>query len=362
MKISICGDVCPIGTNEFWARGDVETLFHDVPTEFADSDRVIVNLECATTDAGKPIEKFGPNIGVTPNTAKVLKSIGVTDCAISNNHIFDLGVKGVEDTIRAVTEAGLNYTGFGANAKDARKDLIIEQDGIKIAIIAVCEHEYCYALPDRMGARAFDPYDTIEDIQKAKKENDYVVVLYHGGKEQSPYPSPRLRHQSQAMIRQGADVILCQHSHCVGCYEQYEGGHILYGQGNFHFVERKTDDPQWQNGLMVQLIIEDGLEVKFIPIQVVPNGIELAKDENAKNIINTLRTQSDGLQTDAWLEGWRAFCEAKKENYFKTIRRAHTEDSTPRENEKFAHYLYCEAHRDVWEELCKLSWETRLEP
>ena len=33
----------------------------------------------------------------------------------------------------------------------------------------------------------------------------------------------------------GADVVLCQHSHCIGCYEQYEGAHILYGQGNFHF-------------------------------------------------------------------------------------------------------------------------------
>ena len=361
MKLSICGDVCPRHTNEVWVQGDIETLFHDVPSKFAESDRVIVNLECATTERGKLIEKIGPNIGVTPNTVKILKEVGVTDCAISNNHIFDLGIEGAEDTMRFISEAGLNYTGFGANAKDAREDLIIEQDGKKIAIIAVCEHEYCYALPNRMGARAFDPYDTIEDIQKAKAENDFVIVLYHGGREQCVYPSPRLRHQSQAMIKQGADVVLCQHSHCIGCYEEYEGGHILYGQGNFHFVA-ETDNPQWQNGLLVQLVIENDIQIEFIPVQVVGKGIELAKGEDKKRILDMLQKQSDNLRTDAWLEGWRTFCESKKENYYKAICRAHVEDSSPKENEKFAHYLYCEAHRDVWEELCKLSWETRLEP
>lgn len=362
IKISICGDVCPIGVNELWAQGDIETLFHDVPSEFATSDRVIVNLECATTERGNPIAKCGPNIGVTTNTAKVLRQVGVTDCAISNNHIFDLGVEGAEDTIQCIEEAGMNHTGFGKNALDARKDLIMEVGDKKIAFLAVCEHEYCYALPNRMGARGFDPYDTIEDIQKAKAENDYVVVLYHGGKEQSIYPSPRLRHQSQALIKQGADVVLCQHSHCVGCYEEFEGGHILYGQGNFHFVERKKDHPHWTNGLMVQLLIEEDLQIRFLPIQVVPNGIELAKGADAARIMEMFEMQSRNLQTDAWLDGWREFCESKKETYLKVIRRAYTEDSTEKENEKFDHYLYCEAHEDVWRELCKLSWERRMEP
>ena len=172
MKLSICGDICPIGTNELWEKGENETLFHDVPSLFADSDRVIVNLECATTERGTPIKKFGPNLGVTSNTAYVLREIGVTDCAISNNHIFDLGEEGVRDTIEALEKAGLGYTGFGENESDARKDLIIEKDGIKVAVLAVCEHEYCYALPNRMGARAFDPYDTLEDIRNAKANND----------------------------------------------------------------------------------------------------------------------------------------------------------------------------------------------
>lgn len=362
MKISICGDICPTYTNELWAAGETEVLFHDVPTAFSDSDRVIVNMECSLTEADTPIRKIGPNLKASPLCAKVLKEVGVTDCALSNNHIFDLGVQGAKDTIEALTKEGLNYTGFGDNYEAARNNLVMEKEGISVAIIDVCEHEYCYALTNRMGARGFDVFDTMEDIQKAKAENDYVVVLYHGGKEQSIYPSPRLRKQSQAMIKQGADVVLCQHSHCVGCYEQYKGGHILYGQGNFHFAERNTDHPHWQNGLIVQLDIEDSLKLDFVPVKLVKNGIELAKGEDAVKIMGLLKEQSDNLATDGWLRGWEQFCEENKEWYLNVIKDSYAKDMSSDNNEMFAHYLYCEAHRDVWEQLCKLSWETRKEP
>ena len=62
MRISFCGDVCPAYSNEHFLAGDLETLFHDVPQEFAKSDRVVVNLECAITEANTPIEKIGPNL------------------------------------------------------------------------------------------------------------------------------------------------------------------------------------------------------------------------------------------------------------------------------------------------------------
>lgn len=362
MKISICGDICPMDTNALWVADKKEELFHDVPTAWSDSDRVLVNLECTLTESNGKIKKTGPNLQASPICAKVLKEIGVTDCAVSNNHIFDLGIQGVKDTWKAVVENGMNVTGFGENAKDARKNLIMEKDGISVAVIDVCEHEYCYALENRMGARGFDVFETMEDIQKAKAEHDYVVVLYHGGKEQSVYPSPRLRKVGQAMVRHGADVVLCQHSHCVGCYEEYKGGYILYGQGNFHFIEYGEDHPHWHHGLLVQLSITDKMNIEFVPVQVVGSGIRLAKGEDAEFIMKPFREQSENLKTGVWLDGWRAFCEENKEKYHKVLHDAYADGASWQDNEMFAHYLYCEAHRDVFEELCKLSWETREEP
>lgn len=362
MRISICGDVCPAKTNEIWRAGKKEELFHDIPETFEGSERVIVNLECALTDTDYVIAKKGPNVKASPLCAKVLKEIGVTDCAISNNHIYDYGEQGVLDTMQAIADYDMGITGFGKNTKDARQDMVIQKDGVSVAVLAVCEHEYSYALPQRMGAREFDVFDTLEDIRNAKQEHDYVVVLYHGGKEQSVYPSPRLRKQSQAMIKNGADVVLCQHSHCVGCYEEYEGGHILYGQGNFHFTDFFPEHPQWQNGLIVHLEIESGLKVEFTPVIVEGKGIRLAKKEEADAIMNMLERQSDDLKTNAWIQGWNTYCQSVREVYLRVIRNAYTENATPSDNELFDHFLRCEAHRDVWMQLCRLSWETREKP
>ena len=361
MKISICGDVCPTGANDLFIKGETETLFHDVPSAFAGSDRVLVNLEVALTDKDTPIFKKGPNIKASPLCVHVLKEIGVTDCGISNNHIFDYGVQGVKDTIKAVTEAGFQYTGFGANHEDARKNLIMEKDGVSIAVIAVCEREYSYALEDRMGARVYDPYDTLEDIREAKKVHDYVVVTYHGGKEQSVYPSPRLRKACQAMVRSGADVVLCQHSHCIGCYEEYQGGHILYGQGNFHFtnIASKKEHPHWQSGLIVQMDIEDKLSIEFLPVKVIGSGIELAKGEDKEQIMATFKVQSEALHNGKWLEGWDAFCNELRDNYIGFAGRAYSDVATEHDNDIFNGRLHCEAHRDVMEWFLRHPWEVK---
>ncbi|MBQ4637255.1 MAG: CapA family protein [Clostridia bacterium] len=355
MKTLFMGDMSPtVATDPLFEKMDVKALFHDVPTLFDKSDLSFVNLECALTDSENAIKKFGPNLKAHKNTAEVLKMIGTDICGLSNNHIFDFGIEGAVDTIKALDEADILYTGFGENYDDSRKDLIIELDGEKIAIVAVCEHEYSYALEDRMGSRPFDEFDTMLDIRDVREKADRVVVIYHGGKEHCRYPSPRLRKLSRAMIKHGADLVICQHSHCIGCYEEFMGGHILYGQGNFHFV--KADFltpalvPTWNNCLAVEYDTKKN-EVNFVPIVVKDYGIELAKGEERKAIMKAFYERNEELKDGRWNDGWHAFCESVKEGYINNIGNAGRADSTEQQNAVFGHYLDCEAHTDVWREL-----------
>ena len=356
MKLSICGDVSTTYSAELFRSLDIKALFGDVPEVLSDSDRVLINLECALTEKETPINKKGPNLKGPLDTAKALKAIGATDLSISNNHIMDYGIPGVTDTKNIITELGLNYTGFGDNYEDSRRDLIMELEGKRIAIISVCEHEYCYALENRMGARPYDPYDTLEDVRSAREVCDHVIVLYHGGKEQSPYPSPRLRKLCQAMIKCGADVVLCQHSHCIGCYENYKDGHILYGQGNFHFTGR-VDHPHWQSGLIVHLDITEKVDISFTPVVVKGLGIDLAKGEEYDSLMAMLDEQSKNLHNGVWLEKWDEFCQSTKERYLGNIARVFTENAEPADSELFCGRMHCEAHKDVIEWLCKHYWE-----
>jgi len=352
MKALLLGDLSPTAvSDELFKNNDIKTLYNDTQAMHKDCDVCFVNLECAITESENAIKKFGPNLKANLNTAKVLKELGVTHCGLSNNHIFDFGVEGALDTLKALDEAGLEYTGFGKDYEDSRRDLIIEKNGEKIAIIAVCEHEYSYALEDRMGSRPFDEFETLEDIREAKKNADRVIVIYHGGKEHCRFPSPRLVRAFRAMARAGADVVLGQHSHCIGCYEYYEGCHLLYGQGNYHFVKPSfmTVAESWNTSLAVRYDTVTG-EVEFIPlVNTDEGGIELAKGEEKKEILDRLEACSKKLASGEWRAEWHTFCESVAPMYGKNI------DDFPRPLFEYStvlgHYLDCEAHTDVLREM-----------
>ena len=350
MKALLLGDVCPHKSSyEKFKSKDLDRIFGDVLPIFSGRDFISVNLECALTESKAAIKKFGPALDAPIETAEVLKQVGVTLCSLSNNHVFDLGTKGICDTLKALSDAGLDYTGFGENEVDARRNYFFEKDGERIAVVAVCEHEYSYALADRMGSRGYDPYETMEDIRAAKAEADRVIVMYHGGKEFSEYPSPRLYKLCHAMVKNGADVVLCQHSHCIGCYEKFEGGHILYGQGNFHFMD---PDPHasWYTELAVEYDTKTN-EMSFIPIRSTDDDIMLAKGEDKDEILSAFEKRSASLLSGAWREGWHAFCESVKDNYIQAVKNAYADGATEQQNHYFAHLLDCEAHTDVWREL-----------
>ena len=355
-KILIGADLVPTRhTAEKFASGDVSGLFGKVCDAAKDCDRFIVNLECALTESNNAIKKFGPNLKGPKKTADTMKVLGVTDVALSNNHVFDFGIEGLRDTASALDNAGLPYFGIGENDTDSRRPYFFEEGGKRFAVINVCEHEYTYALPNRMGANPFDPFLTMQDIRAAKKEADFLIVLYHGGKEHCRYPSPRLRNLCHEMVYCGADAVITQHSHCIGCYEKFEGAHILYGQGNFNFSypEFSASRESWLTSLLVVLTVTDKIDIDFIPIFDTGFGCDIAEGEKKAKILGEFEQRNTELTDGRWLDAWESFCHSDvMPTYLNAAR--HTSD-VPDKDEFFAHYLDCEAHRDVWQTIFK-TW------
>ena len=185
MKLILCGDLVPTqATRPAFDRADLRALMGDSLPVLRSGDFAVANLECALTDREEKIRKCGPNLKGKPSDARVIASCGFTHLGLSNNHVYDYGEAGMRDTVSAVQSAGMVPFGFGENDRDSRRPLILTKDGERTAIVAVCEHEYSYALPHRFGANPFDPFDTMQDIADAKKTCGHVIVLYHGGKEQ----------------------------------------------------------------------------------------------------------------------------------------------------------------------------------
>ncbi len=356
MRIALCGDLVPTeATVPAFDVGDITALMGDTLSVIEKADFAVANLECALTDSERRIRKCGPNLKGKPAYARVIADCGFTHLGLSNNHVMDFGRAGLRDTAAAVEAAGMTWFGMGENDQDSRRPVFIEKDGQKVAIVAVCEHEYSYALPDQLGANPFDPFDTMEDIAEAKKAADFVVVMYHGGKEQCQYPSRRLRKACHAMARAGADVILCQHSHCIGCRETYRGAQIVYGEGNFNFVGH-SDHPHWKNGLMIDARFGDAVELSYLPVVVTETGITLAHGAQKDEILEAFEARSRTLLDDAaWNAAWESFC-ASVPYYRDAVKNAYVDVPEGEEcRQVFPHYLDCEAHLDVWKTIYR-TW------
>lgn len=350
-KVLFCGDICPTDKSvEYFKNGDVETLFNDVLPIMKDASDVIVNFEGAITDTNYPIRKMGPNLKGPNETADTLKKANISCCGLANNHILDFGESGLFDTFENLDRVGIRRFGSGINETESRKPYYFNVNRKRIAVLPLAEHEYTYAIDDRPGAAPFDPYDTIPYIGEIKKNVDYLVIMYHGGKEQCEYPSPRLRKACHSFVRMGADLVLCQHSHIIGTYEKINDSLILYGQGNFNFVSL-LDLKGWKKGLILSVLFEDKMSVEFIPIIETEHGIRLMNEEEKKNTLDAFYKRSESLLDGTWMDGWNEFVEEKRESYTKAVEDVGHCDDLEYAKEFFAAYLQCEAHYDVWRSL-----------
>ena len=348
MKLLFGADLVPTDkTESSIINRDFKKAFGNIKDVVDKYDRLVVNLECALTETDKEIKKFGPGIKASPLVAPALKEFGVTDVMLANNHVFDFGIDGLKDTIKALDEAGLPYSGIGENDEDSRKIYYIEEGGQKVAIVNVCEHEYSYALAGRMGTNPYSPFKTMRDIKTAKQNADFVVVIYHGGKEYCRYPSPRLLEHSREMILSGASVVLTQHSHCIGCYEEYEGGHIVYGQGNFNFVQNCKFE-EWYTSLLVGIEFGKEIKVNFYPIYQKEDGVDLVTGDSYKEIMDAFYKRNGELKDGTWIDGWKAFCKRMEITYRYCMGEEFIKDcGKEKSDEVIGHYLDCEAHLDV---------------
>lgn len=315
MEILVGGDLVPtMSNNSLFCSGDVTTLFgEELISLWNFADFRIFNLEVPITDKEDRIPKCGPNFMASVNTMKGIKALNPSLLTLANNHILDQGYQGLKATQKILKEYEIEYVGVGDHVTEASKPYIIDHDGLKIGIYACAEHEFSIATESTPGANPFDPLESLDHIYDLKTRCDYVIVLYHGGKEEYRYPSPNLQKICRKMVQKGADLVICQHSHCIGCFEEYEEATIVYGQGNLLFDD--TDSEYWKTSLLIKVVInEESHHIEYIPLVKSEAFVRLAKREEADQIAQEFKERSLKLLQDGFLKQ-RYLKFASKNNY-----------------------------------------------
>lgn len=364
MKMLIAGDLVPTASNiEAFENNQLEALLQDGLLDYwFDADCRVFNLEAPLTDQFYPIGKCGPNLSAPTATIKGIVALKPTLISMANNHILDHGEKGLESTLNLLSQYKVPWVGVGSNLVQASAAYIIEHSGHKIGIYSCSDIEFSVATELTPGANPFDPLESLDHLVALKKQTDYVIVLYHAGKEHYRYPSPALRKICNKMVQKGANCVFVQHSHCIGSYEVYQGSHIVYGLGNFIFS--KNSNEFWNNGLLVQLTITDSLNVEFVPFIKTHTGARLAKGSERETLLNDFFNRSKQILVPGFIEQeYDAYATKHLNGYLRTLRNANRILSKldrlwfnnamlkylfpPKQLYSIQNYIECEAHREL---------------
>lgn len=367
IKLLIGADLVATESNmDLFRSGDAGTLLGaELRQLLADGDCRIFNLETPLTDRESPIDKCGPNLMASTDAVHGYREIGADILTLANNHIMDQGAQGMHSTCDILDQNGIAWLGVGETPAQAAKPHIFCCKGKKIGFYACAEHEFSIVDRSSCGANPFDPLESPDHIAELKRKCDYVIVLYHGGKEHFRYPSPNLQKVCRKLVEKGADLVLCQHSHCIGCEEKFQDGTIVYGQGNFLFDHSESE--YWQTGLLVQ--VGAGFQISYIPLVKRQQTVCLADQAQAQEILSQFRKRSEEIKEEGFIEkNYQAFAASKIDAYlfaFTGIRRTilykilnrisgrkltelivkkkfHREQLLALQN-----YMECEAHREL---------------
>ena len=302
-RIIIGGDIAPTSSNLVLFRsGKTEELLgDDLLKVLGQADFRIFNLETPLADIESPIVKNGPCLIAPVDTIKVIQAIKTNLVSVANNHILDHGAQGLFSTLKTLQENNIATVGAGSNLQEAAQPYILELNSIKIGVYACAEHEFTIASEKRAGANPFDPLESFDHISDLKRNCDYVIVLYHGGKEYYRYPSPDLQKICRKMATKGANLIICQHSHCIGACEKYQGSVIVYGQGNFLFDYE--DNEFTRTALLVDVEFTTAeMKVSFLPLTKQGNVVRLADNQYAAEILSSYRQRSEKILEEGFVE------------------------------------------------------------
>ncbi len=313
MQVIIAGDLAPTKSNfELFNNADIMELFgEEILSSWFHSDFRIFNLETPLTDIKNPILKCGPNLIAPTSTINGISALKPSLITIANNHILDQGSFGLESTQEAFQKERIPYIGAGEDLYRASRPYTVSKGGLSIGIYACTEHEFSIASTDSSGANPFDPLESPDQICSLKEKSDFVIVLYHGGKEHYRYPSPHLRKVCRKIADKGADVVICQHSHCIGSYEKYKNATIVYGQGNFLFD--KNDTECWKTSLLVKIDFDKSVHIEYLPMIKKNHCVRLAKNSVKDDILNDFKKQSAKIIQKGFIE--QRYAQLAQENY-----------------------------------------------
>ena len=270
----------PISGYRGWLPANPDNLFAPTADVLRAADLTFGNFESVLTSANTPTKDISQPgtfaFRAPPFFAKTFQIVGFDVLNVANNHAYDFGDRGLEDTYRAFNDVSVDVIGG-----DRSTILVRQVNDVSVAFLAFSPYEAHNSVNDLERARAI--------VREADDYADLVVVSMHigaegtdaqrvTGKTETFFGENRgnPRRFARAVVDVGADLVLGHGPHVLRAIEVYKGRAIAYSLGNFigYGTLSHEGDTQYSTIFRAELA-RDGelLEARLVPLSLAGDGI-----------------------------------------------------------------------------------------
>jgi poly-gamma-glutamate synthesis protein (capsule biosynthesis protein) len=188
---------------------------------------------------------------------------------LANNHIYDSGLIGVENTLSYLNSRGI--LSFGSEYSSCSVKTICNK---KIGFMGYCCNNFSTS-----NAKEYKDFDISFNFKKFKRDYDslktqikcdYIVVSLHWGEEYQKENFKQIELAHRLIDEYNVDFIYGHHPHVQQKIEKYKGKLIAYSLGNFLFQHIENDTKETRKGKILQ--IEFSPKMKYVEIDTVCEG------------------------------------------------------------------------------------------
>lgn len=228
---------------------DFTGAFLDVAPVMSGADLTLLNYE--GTFGGT---EYGSETGAAPGQlAQAMAAMGVDAVQTANSASIRSGVLGLQSTIQALRNAGIQPIGTFADAASFRSSggyTVLEVKGLRIALVAFTKGMDNLGLPegseDCVNLLYEDYTTTYEEIDSdgikkilrrvEEEQPDLTVAMVHWGSEYNETVSKSQIRIKNILLENGVDVVLGTHSHLLKTVEHDQENNTLvaYSLGDFY--------------------------------------------------------------------------------------------------------------------------------
>jgi len=198
-----------------------------------------------------------------PKYVELLKDVSTDVVELTGNHFADYGPGAMLETLDIYNQNEISYYGGGADLDDARKPLLMEHNGNRIAFIGcnpVDLGKPPVATEIKPGAAPCSHKYLVDTIEGLKAQGYFVIATFQHQEYYSPEARPDQLEDFHRVADAGASIVSGSQAHYAQMMEFYDGAFIHYGLGNL-FFDQMGDIPYYP-----------GIRREFIDRYVVYNG------------------------------------------------------------------------------------------